>query len=106
MTRRHSDSPSDRRAPFDVVRIVEGIPEHGVPAGAQATVVQVHEHPSLAYEVEVVDDQGRTLFSGAIDPAQVEPVGPTTDRTHSSAARRANQSRDASRRSRRSSRIE
>jgi hypothetical protein len=58
--------------PFDVVRLLSGIPEHGVRAGARAVVLEVHDDPYLALEVEVVDDDGKTLFVGAVDPAQVQ----------------------------------
>ncbi|TCM48855.1 DUF4926 domain-containing protein [Kribbella sp. VKM Ac-2568] len=59
---------------FDTVRIPAGLPEHGVPEGALAVVLEVHRDPYLAYEIEVVDAGGRTLFAGAVDPAWVELV--------------------------------
>lgn len=62
--------------PFDVVRLLSGLPEHGVPAGARAVVLDIHDHPHLALEVEVVDDQGATIFVGAVDPAQVRREDP------------------------------
>ena len=72
---------SDRLVPFDVVRIPAGIPEHGVPAGARAVVLEVHEDPYLAYEIEVVDDDGRTFFTGAVDPTWVELEEPRSGQT-------------------------
>ncbi|MGH2768031.1 MAG: DUF4926 domain-containing protein [Candidatus Methylomirabilales bacterium] len=70
---------SDRLVPFDVVRIPAGIPAHGVPAGARGVVLEVHEDPYLAYEIEVVDEDGRTVFTGAVDPAWVELEAPGSD---------------------------
>jgi Domain of unknown function (DUF4926) len=61
-----------RIEPLDVVVLTAGLPQHGVVAGSLAVVLEVHEHPHLAYEVEVVDAEGRTIFLGAVDPAQVE----------------------------------
>ena len=58
--------------PFDVVRVPAGLPEYGVPAGARAVILEVHDDPHLAYEIEVVDDDGRTVFTGAVDPACVD----------------------------------
>lgn len=58
--------------PFEVVRLLSGVPEHGVPAGARAVVLEVHKDPYIALEVEVVDGSGKTVFIGAVDPAQVE----------------------------------
>lgn len=67
---------SRRLGPFDVVRIPAGIAEQGVPPEARAVVVEVHEDPHLAYEIEVVDEDGMTLFIGAVDPAWVEVEAP------------------------------
>ncbi|MEA3502008.1 MAG: DUF4926 domain-containing protein [Actinomycetota bacterium] len=58
--------------PSDVVTLPAGLPEHGVPEGATAVVLEVHYEPFLAYEIEVVDSRGRSLFVGAVDPVQVQ----------------------------------
>lgn len=63
---------NSRRALFEVVRIRAGIPAEGVPPGAIGTVVDIHESPELAYEVEVVDSEGRTIFLGAVAPHDLE----------------------------------
>ena len=48
---------TDRLRPFDVVRFRKGLNDHGVAAGARGVVLEVHESPSLAYEVEVTDGE-------------------------------------------------
>lgn len=59
---------------FDTVRIPAGIPENDVPEGALATVLDVYTDPYLAYEIEVADAEGRTLYLGVVDPSWVELV--------------------------------
>lgn len=61
-------------APFDVVRLPAGIVEFGVPEDALAVVIEVHYDPYVAYEIEVADDSGVTVFAGAVDPACLELV--------------------------------
>lgn len=56
---------AERLKPFDVVTVPTGLPEFGIPAGATATVIDVYDTPP-GVEIEVVDDQGRTIFSGAV----------------------------------------
>ena len=58
---------------FDVVRLAEGLPDEGLPPGTQATVLEVYTDPP-GYEVEVVDDNGETLFLGSVEPDQVEAI--------------------------------
>jgi hypothetical protein len=64
---------TDRLRRFDVVRFRKSLDDHRVPVGARGVVLEVHESPSLAYEVEVTDDDGRTVFFGAVDPDYLEP---------------------------------
>lgn len=56
--------------PFMVIRLLSGVPEHGVSPGAMAVVLEVHSEPYEAYEVEVTDDAGRTVFTGTVEAAQ------------------------------------
>ena len=63
---------SNRLSPFDVVRFRKSLDDHGVAAGARGVVLEVHESPSLAYEVEVADEHGRTVFFGAVEPDYIE----------------------------------
>lgn len=74
VTRPSAGQPPHRLAPFDVVRITAWLPQHGVAPGTRAVILEIHEDPHLAYEIEVVGDDGQSLFIGAVDPAQVEPV--------------------------------
>jgi hypothetical protein len=64
---------TSRFALFDVITLPEGISGSGVPPGARGTVLDVYEEPALAYEIEVTDEEGRTLFLGAVDAIYVEP---------------------------------
>ena len=61
-----------RFAPFDMVRFCKSLDDHGIAEGTRGVVVQVHETPRLAYEVEVTDRDGRTVFLGAVDPEFLE----------------------------------
>ncbi|WP_329018158.1 DUF4926 domain-containing protein [Micromonospora rifamycinica] len=40
---------------FDVVRLNSDLPEEGLPAGAEGTIIEVYEKPEPAYEVEFTD---------------------------------------------------
>jgi len=66
--------------PFAVVRLLSGVPEYGVPPGALAVVLEVHYEPYEAYEVEVADEAGRTVFAGTVEPAQCVIVDELTSR--------------------------
>ena len=62
---------------FDVVVLVKGVPEEGVPPGARAAIVDVHTDPTLAYEVEVVDEEsGSTVWWGPVGPDDIRPAAP------------------------------
>ena len=61
-------------APFDVIRLPAGLHAEGVDVGAVGTILEIHALPSLAYEVEVADGRGRTIWIGAVDARQVELV--------------------------------
>ena len=60
--------------PFDVVRLVHGIPDAGIAPGTEAVVLEVSDEPELHYEIEVVDDEGRTLYQAAVRPDQIEAI--------------------------------
>ncbi|MBM6403576.1 DUF4926 domain-containing protein [Phycicoccus sp. CSK15P-2] len=59
-------------APFDVVVLPAGLPQFGVSPGSRAVVIEIHEDPYEAFEIEVVDENGQTLYSGAVETAWVE----------------------------------
>jgi hypothetical protein len=53
---------------FDVVELTVDIPERGLPAGMQGTIV--HCHPGDVYEVEFTNEVGETLDFLALRPEQ------------------------------------
>lgn len=59
---------------LDVVRLAVGLPEHGIPAGEQATILEMHGDPPAAYEIEVVDEAGYPRYLGPIAATDVELV--------------------------------
>lgn len=54
---------------FDVVELIVDLPEGGLYAGMQGTIVEVHAN-GRAYEVEFTDEQGKTLSFLALRPEQ------------------------------------
>ncbi len=57
---------------FDVVELLSDIPEQGLNAGMQGTIVECHA--SDAYEVEFVNESGETLALLALMPEQFAVV--------------------------------
>jgi len=53
---------------FDVVELTVDIPERGLRAGMQGTIVECH--PDDAYEVEFTNELGETLDFLALRPQQ------------------------------------
>jgi len=53
---------------FDVVELIVDIPERGLRAGMQGTIVECHSNN--AYEVEFTNEQGETLDFLALYPNQ------------------------------------
>jgi len=53
---------------FDVIDLTVDIPEHGLQAGMQGTILECH--PGEAYEVEFTDERGETLAWLALHPHQ------------------------------------
>jgi hypothetical protein len=53
---------------FDVVRLTSDLPEEGLQAGAEGTIIEVYEKPEPAYEVEFTD--GTTV---AVKPELLSP---------------------------------
>jgi len=56
---------------FDVVVLAEDLPEEGLRAGMNGTVVDIHVKPCEAYEVEFCDDSGQTIAALALLPSQL-----------------------------------
>ena len=64
------------RAEFEVVSLVGDIPDEGLTKGQIGTIVDIYTSPSLAYEVEFCDKQGRTVALLALDPEQLDDYIP------------------------------
>nr|WP_159466366.1 DUF4926 domain-containing protein [Scandinavium goeteborgense] len=60
-----------RREEFEVVVLAEDLPDVGLTKGMVGAIVLIHEKPNLAYMVEFVDDQGRTIAMPSLLPEQV-----------------------------------
>lgn len=54
---------------FDMVRLTSALPEEGLPAGAEGTIIEVYDKPEPAYEVEFSD--GTTI---AVKPELLGPA--------------------------------
>ena len=63
---------------LQAVRASRAIAEKKITKGMRGTVVVLHEHPVLAYEVEFVEDQGRTLVQAVLSEEELEvlPMDP------------------------------
>ncbi|EPF0315003.1 MULTISPECIES: DUF4926 domain-containing protein [Enterobacter] len=60
-----------RREEFEVVVLAEDLPDEGLTKGMVGAIVFIHEKPYLAYMVEFVDDEGRTIAMPDLLPEQV-----------------------------------
>ena len=58
---------------FDLAALREDLPRYGLRAGDIGTVVFVHGN-GLAYEVEFMTADGRTIAVETLEAAQVEPL--------------------------------
>lgn len=56
---------------YQIVRLVRGVPEEGIEPGTRAVVLEVFDDD--AFEIEVADDQGRTLYEGSVSRNDIEP---------------------------------
>lgn len=59
---------------FDVVTLLQDLPEEGLHAGMRGAVVDVYTAPITAYEVEFCDALGRTIAQLALPPEQLQLV--------------------------------
>ena len=59
---------------FQVVALLQDIPEHGLKAGQTGTVLELLTMPQEAYEVEFIDADGRTIALMALKPGQITPA--------------------------------
>lgn len=61
-------------AVLEVVRTKIDVPEEGLQSGTTGTIVEVFTVPNLAYEVDFVDSEGRTIAQCAFLPEYIEPA--------------------------------
>ena len=57
---------------FDVVKLIQDLPDEGLKKDQQGTIVEILKEPSLAYEVEFCDKNGRTICLTTLMPEQIE----------------------------------
>lgn len=60
-----------RREEFETVVLAEDLPDEGLTKGMLGAIVLIHEKPNLAYMVEFVDDEGRTIAMLSLFPEQI-----------------------------------
>lgn len=60
-----------RREEFETVVLAEDLPDEGLTKGMLGAIVLIHEKPNLAYMVEFVDDEGRTIAMLSLLPEQI-----------------------------------
>jgi hypothetical protein len=60
---------------FDIVEVINDIPEKGVRAGMRGAVIDIHHEPCLAYEVEFSDESGQTIMEAALLSEQIRKLG-------------------------------
>ena len=56
---------------FDVVTLMQDVPEEALRAGMVGAVIDVYTEPVMAYEVEFCDALGRTIGQLALLPEQL-----------------------------------
>jgi Domain of unknown function (DUF4926) len=61
---------------YDVVEVVNDLPDEKLTAGMVGTIVHVFDEPRLAYEVEFSDADGQTVAMLPLTPDQIRPAQP------------------------------
>jgi len=59
---------------LDVVELTEDLPEFGLKKGKRGAVVAAFDNPDEAYDLEFVDESGKTRFAYAVKPSQIKTV--------------------------------
>lgn len=59
---------------FQVVALLQDLPEHSLKAGVRGTVLEELNEPHHAYEVEFTDGEGRTVALVHLKPNQIVAV--------------------------------
>jgi tetratricopeptide (TPR) repeat protein len=65
---------------LDVVELIEDLPEFGLKEGEIGAVVVAFDHPDEAYDLEFVDESGKSRFAFAVKPNQIRSVNETARR--------------------------
>jgi hypothetical protein len=50
------------------------MPDHDLPPGTKAVILESSEVPAPHYQIEVADQDGRAIFIGAVTADQIEPA--------------------------------
>lgn len=56
----------------DVIKVNKDIQGTPIKKGQTGTIVMVHTHPSVAYEVEFLDSEGYTIGVATIKPEEIK----------------------------------
>jgi tetratricopeptide (TPR) repeat protein len=56
---------------LDVVELTEDLPEYGLKRGERGAVVVAFDEPEEAYDLEFVDESGKTKFAYSVKPNQI-----------------------------------
>lgn len=59
---------------FDVVKLREAIPEHGLDSGSVGAIVHVWKEAEGPFEVEFLDSTGNTIALVTLKSEQLEPA--------------------------------
>jgi hypothetical protein len=62
---------------LDVVELTEDLPEFGLKKGEIGAVVVAFDQPDEAYDLEFVDESGKSRFAYAVKPRQIKSVDET-----------------------------
>ncbi len=59
---------------YDKVQLCNDLQDHGLVKGQVGAIVDIYTAPRPAYEVEFMDNSGRTVALIALEPSQIAPV--------------------------------
>jgi hypothetical protein len=58
---------------YDVVELLIDLPDEDLTAGTVGTIVHVFDGPNRSYELEFVDNDGKTIGTAALTDDQIRP---------------------------------
>ena len=59
---------------LDEVELTEDLPEYGLKRGERGAVVAVFDEPDDAYDLEFVDESGKSKFAYSVKPGQIRKL--------------------------------